>query len=41
MIFLIDVGTGQPIRKFRGHISVSWLVAGGIGIESVELVSSN
>ena len=28
MIFLVDVGTGQPIRKFRGHISVSWPVCG-------------
>ena len=23
IIFLTDVGTGQPIRKLRGHLSVS------------------
>ena len=24
IVQLTDVGTGQPIRKFRGHISVSF-----------------
>ena len=23
IVFLTDVGTGQPIRKLRGHLSVS------------------
>ena len=23
IVFLMDVGTGQPIRKFRGHLSVN------------------
>ena len=38
IVFLTDVGTGQPIRKLRGHLSVSGYNATSVIIFMVMLV---